>query len=251
MTFQRRRNRLGPTRRFGLATLFTLVALIVAACGDATSDQDGADDIDDVSAETIDDSSDGTPTQEETEQLVAALGFDSTDEADIPELNLGTLIAQTPTLTLQAQAWDNAFIGEVTDELFVGISLDSVDAADAREIRVYLCDSQEIMSRMTGELEDGQATLADDTAVIELTVSESEITGTVEIHGEAGGTFSATPAAGDAGVYIATDTVDDGDLWGGWIVLHDGRQRGSMCYNPPLTSYALCLVGPGGKSVSK
>jgi hypothetical protein len=252
MPFHRRRFRLDVTLRFCFAILVTTLALFATGCGDATSDDSDTDAIDDVSAGTIDDASTGIPTEEETEQLMAVLGFDSEHDADIPELDLETLVAETPTLTLQAQAWENSFVGELTEELLVGIALDSSDALNAREIRVYLCDSQEIVSRMTGELEDGRATLTDDTAVIELTVTESEISGTVELFGEAGESFSASPATGDAGVFVATDIVDEGEIWGGWIVLHDGRQRGSICFSADLARLCLVFVeGQGGKAVSK
>lgn len=146
-----------------------------------------------------------------------------------PELDLDTLQADTPKGTMQAEAWENTYVGAVNDDLFIGISLsDGINAGEPQEAKVYLCDGEEISERLNGEVGGETTTLEGEELGVELSLADDAVSGAVILNGEEPQPFTANEASGDAGVYAAEGTFDDTDYWGGWVVLPDGSQRGRV-----------------------
>ena len=157
---------------------------------------------------------------------------------DTAELDLETREAQLGDQIVTAEPWDNTWVGEVTDAWFIGIMVADAYGSDPREVTVYLCDNERGIV-LNGELpaDEDTTTLSNDEAEVELTLIDDEITGTVSINGQDPEPFDADAATDDAGVYVATTEVEEVEVAARWIVLADGRQRGtSIC----------CAVGPRG-----
>ncbi|MFP9193044.1 twin-arginine translocation signal domain-containing protein [Natrialbaceae archaeon A-CW1-1] len=146
------------------------------------------------------------------------------------ELNLETLEAEIPGGTLQAEPLENTYVGEVTDDLFVGVSFTDDDTGQPEEIAAYLCDGNDIAIWLVGEYEVGGVTLADEEDEVKLAMVDGEFLGAASLADEEGVPFLAAEATGDAGLYQAETEVDEVEVTARWIVLSDGRQRGtSIC----------------------
>ena len=192
---------------------------------------------DDGEVEAGDEAANEYPADEdEVAEFLSSEGFalcsdqEAMDAAETitPELDLASLEAATHDMTFVAESYDNAYVGEVTDDLLIGVSLDSRYADQADGVSVYLCDSHDVSIYLWGDIEDGSATLSDDQVEVELTISDSDITGTVTLTGGEEQTFTASAATDDAGMYVATDSAGDIDLEVRWVVADDGRQRGRI-----------------------
>jgi hypothetical protein len=243
-----------PGRPILLLAIVASFALLLAAC-ETTSDDDVVDAVDDAVAEAVDDDADiattddedaestddevgnGYPTDmDEVAELLASEGFalcsdqEAVEAADtiVPELDLASLEAQTQDRTFVAETYANTYVGEVTDDLLIGISLDSRYADQADGVSVYLCDSEDVSIYLWGDIEDSSATLSDDDVAVELTVSGDDITGTVTLAGEEQQSFTASEATDGAGMYVASDSAGEVDLEVRWVVAPDGRQRGRV-----------------------
>jgi hypothetical protein len=257
-----------PRRRFvllaGLGSLATVSGLL-ASCAERDADDDD-DDIEDAAA-TDDDpepESDDEPDEDDEEVVDPddddEVGDDVPDDDadadvdnaeddideipedfepfDTPELDLETREAQLGEQVVTAEPWDNTWVGEVTDSWFIGITVADAYGSDPRETTVYLCDNDRGIV-LNGEFpaDEDTTSLSNDEAEVELTLIDDEITGTVSINGQDPESFDAEAATDDAGVYVAATEVDEVEVAARWIVLADGRQRGtSVC----------CAMGPGG-----
>ena len=144
---------------------------------------------------------------------------------DDERLDLDAMEFEHQGETVPIESVPNAFVGEVTEELFIAVARPEGDGPyDEDSVVVYLCDDQDVAVWFTAEAPaDGELTIGYPGARVEMTLADDETTGTAEVAGEDSESFSAVPAAGEAGLYWA---VQD-DFAGGWIVLEDGRQRGS------------------------
>lgn len=122
------------------------------------------------------------------------------------------------------------FVGAVDDDLFVGIALAEADgdAAEPRTLVVYLCDGRTVSIWIVDEAAGAEASVARGEARIDLTLADDAVTGTVALPGAEPRPFTAEPATGDAGLYRAEWTLAGADYMVNWIVLADGRQRGSL-----------------------
>ena len=173
----------------------------------------------------------------------ASAGYDEDDQGDedefdpddfdpfeTSELNLETLEAEIPSGTLQAEPLENTYVGEVTDELFVGISFTEDDTGQPDEIAAYLCDGNEIAIWLVGEYEVGCVTLVGEEDEVKLAMVDDEFLGAASLADEESVPFLAAEATGDGGLYQAVAEVDEVEVTARWIVLSDGRQRGtSIC----------------------
>ena len=199
----------------------------------AVEDADDAvtEDDDDAEAATDDATDDFALEDDEFEAVLAALGFDPDDEEiEAPPLDLQTMTAETPAMTLEARAYDNVYVGEITEELLVAVSMDSDYAGEADSISAYVCDGHDVGFYVTGHIENGQASIQlAENAVLEFTVNGDGISGSVAMNEQELGSFDAAEATGDAGFYVAETNVDGTDVGARWIVLEDGRQAGQMC----------------------
>jgi hypothetical protein len=239
-----------------------ILTLVLAACATQSDDESveaGADDSDTVaSTEPSDDgaqtddaghqASDDVPedarndddsypsSDDEVADLLGAEGFAlCSDEEAVaaveslsPELDLASLEAHSLDVTFVAEAYENTYVGEVTDDLLIGISLDSRYPDQAQGVSVYLCDSDETSVYLWGVIEDETATLSEDGVHVEFTVSGEEINGTVTLNGEEEQSFNATEADENSGMYVATDTAGEIDIEVRWVIASDGRQRGRI-----------------------
>jgi hypothetical protein len=198
-----------------LVCVFTLLLMIVSACGvrSTSPDEDGL----------------------------------TKDEAD-PMLDLETLTAETTSGTVRAQRADNSYAGLIEEGRAIGVAfLDEVGAGAGQdlqdEIVVLLYDRQEL-ALMTGALDaDGAATLeseelSDFDASVELVVAEDAVSGTATFPGEEPIPFTAEAATGDGvcGVYWAHGSGEDAEVRADWVVLSDGRQWGCVCVPPTLSN---------------
>jgi hypothetical protein len=199
-----------------------------------------------AACETDDDEPDVDPVDDTAD--TAEVGADADDDFtvphegfepfDAPELDLDTLQAEIPGETLQAERYDHAYVGEVTSDLFIGVSLAGGYAMQSQQdVTAYLCDGDEISIYLTGTLNAQEATLVSDEADVEFSVANGEIAGTVTMAGEDPVTFTAAEATDDAGMYVAGTEIEEVEVTSRWIVLPDGRQRGvPIC----------CVVFPSG-----
>jgi hypothetical protein len=148
--------------------------------------------------------------------LVACGGADSADSAD------------------QADGGDGA-AGEAAPPAFVG-ELEGTDAyvavvADGDDVEVYACDGEsELAVRLLDTVDDPASfVLTNDagaSAAVELVdgVYEGELT----LADGSTHAFTTEEAEGDAGLFHAVDAPEG--VSAGWVVLNDGRQRGSILF---------------------
>jgi hypothetical protein len=155
-------------------------------------------------------------------------------------LDVSSMEFQVPGGILEVRASPNPYVGEVTDELFVGVSFPG-DVGPGEEVTVYLCDDEH-GEWLSGELDaEGALTLEGEETTVELRLADGGVSGTVAWRGGPDLPFTASSAAGEAGLYWAQDTFDDVHHWAGWVVLPDGRQRGVFVLCPPFP-FQYCLI---------
>lgn len=213
---------------------------LIAACAETDDGEEATDEpvdepVDDGESESLETDDDEVAAEpEDTEDDEVSTIMVNGEEVEVPddfepfetpELDLATLEVEIPDGTMEAQSWDNTWVGEVTDDLFIGIRVAEEYGDEPREVTVYLCDDV-VSIILDGELEDDEATLSGDDAEVSLELVDNEITGTVTLTDGEPASFTAEPATDDAGVYVAQMDVEDGEIIGRWIVLEDGQQRG-------------------------
>ena len=156
-----------------------------------------------------------------------------------PHLDLDSLEAEVPGGTLRAQARAEAFVGAVTDEVFVGVAFPEGVGPDA-QVTVYLCDDEH--GEWFGEqLERGSVRIQGEQLTVVIELDGDEVSGSLTWRGEELGDFDTTRATGQAGLYAAGATFDDVDHSAAWVVLPDGRQRGYMGTCPPMPLHVCWL----------
>lgn len=122
------------------------------------------------------------------------------------------------------------FVEAIDDNLFIGVAV-SEQAANEEEPRtlvVYLCDGQDVSQWIVEEITVQEATLIADGTSVELAIADDRVSGTVTLAGGEPQPFTAALATGDAGLYRAEWNLPGADYVADWIVLADGRQRGSI-----------------------
>jgi hypothetical protein len=240
-------------RSFVLGAGAVLTTSLLAGCTTATTDDDAdADDIDQSAAasdEPVDDQEADDPGDDDQEPGPG----DESDDADAtespedsfelpddfepfdtPEIDLETLSAELPDETMDVEPWANTWVGEVTEDLFIGIRIADSYGDSPREVSVYMCDGEDF-AMADGELVEGEASLSGEDVEVEFTLVDDEITGTVTLEGAEQVDFSAYPATDDAGVYVGVSERDELVMTGRWVVLPDGRQRGILFCCPIVT----------------
>ncbi len=248
-----------PRRRFvhvaGIGSLATISGLLAACTTQRADDDDEPEAAIDDAAEVDDPDDDDEPVDEpddDEDEVAAGNEADDVAEADddpfaevrenfepfdAQELDLETLEVEFPNGPTTAEPWDNTWVGQVTDDLFIGIRITDAYGDAPREVTAYLCDN-DFWAVLDGELVDDAAALSDEDkdTDVNLELIDDEITGSVTLAGQSTMDFSAEPASGDAGVYVAATEIDEVEVTGRWIVLEDGQQRGTeIC-----CSFACC-----------
>jgi hypothetical protein len=145
-------------------------------------------------------------------------------------LDVDTLEASLDGTTLHASEVSGAYVGPISDELFVAIVVDEATGSDgARSVRGYVCN-REVGVWLDGEADGDTVTLAsdDDVIRIEATVGSDDAFGIARLGEAEPQPFTVASATGNAGLYRAEAQVDGADRIAGWVVLEDGRQRGSL-----------------------
>jgi len=145
-------------------------------------------------------------------------------------LDLDTLQARLDQTTLHATEVPGAYVGPVDEELFLAVVVDDASGPDeARTVRGYVCN-HEVGVWLHGEVDGDEVTLSSDDGVIEIegTIASGGVFGVARLGEAESKPFAATAATGDAGLYRAQATLDGVDRTAGWVVLEDGRQRGSL-----------------------
>ncbi len=163
---------------------------------------------------------------------------------ELPELDITASEIDIQGETYDVWSYQNTWVGEVTDDLFIAFSIDEGYAGGSGGIAAYACDSGDTSVYLEGELTGGEADLDDCVDRIELSIDGDEITGTLTLEDQEPLDFVALPAEGDAGLYRA-ETIEMGDLevTTRWVVLEDGRQRGARkCRNPWTGDCMWCPV---------
>ncbi len=179
----------GRRPRAGVRLAGLLVtALVLAGCADGSPDPvDAADD----------------GATEAVQPYASALDVDT-----------GTAVVAGESVEAAPVPGDH-HVGEVTDELWIGVAVDGDDVV------VYLCDD-DLGVWLRGDLVDGRAQLtdADAGASVDLELTDAGVVGTATLDGVASDeAFEAPPATGDDGLYRAEVTVEEVHYVGGWIVL--------------------------------
>lgn len=156
-------------------------------------------------------------------------------------LDLDTLTADMDGRTLHATEVTDAYVGPIDEEVFVAIFVDEAAESDnTRSVRGYVCN-REVGVWLDGEVDGDQVVLAssDEAVRIEATIAAEDVFGVARFGEVAPQPFTARAATGDAGLYRAEAQLAGDDRVAGWVVLADGRQRGSLdgkgndVYPPP------------------
>ncbi len=248
--------------KFGLALSATAsTTSLLAACAtrqdddapaaepeaDTDDDDSAAEPTEDDAAAERDDEADEIETQPGDDFDVEQLIDDWLEEFELfelPELDLDSLEVEIQGETYDVWAYENTWVGEVTEDLFIAFSIEEGYSQGSGEISAYACDSGDTSVYLTGELVDGEADLDDCVDKIQLSLDDGEITGTLTLQGEEPHSFVAIPADGNAGLY-RTETIEMGEIGitTRWVVLEDGRKRGGRkCRNPWTGDCMFCPV---------
>jgi hypothetical protein len=206
-------------------------------------DDDGTDEVSEHSKDDDDERYDRAAVEAEYEQFVEDW-YEEYEMFELPELDLASSEVEIQGQTYDVWAYQNTWVGEVTDDLFIAFSIEEGYSEGAGEISAYACDNGEASVYLTGELQDGEADLDDCVDKIVLSLDGDEITGTLTLEDQEPLTFVAIPAEGDAGLY-RTETIEMGELEvvTRWVVLEDGRRRGGRkCRNPWTGDCMWCPV---------
>lgn len=166
------------------------------------------------------------------------------EPVEITDLDVERLEVELQGETYEVWAYENTWVGEVTEDVFIAVSITDRDATGAGEVAAYACDSDEVSVYLTGDLVDDEATLDDCVDKIRFVLNNDEIAGTLTLQGSDPVPFVARPATGDAGLY-RTETIEVGEIGftPRWVVLPDGRQRGGRkCRNPWTGDCMWCPV---------
>jgi hypothetical protein len=129
---------------------------------------------------------------------------------------------------------------------FVG-TLEGTDAfialvvLDSREALAYVCDGKGVSQWFRGMADASTLNVSSDTGQLEAALSHKKASGEVTLADGKTATFSAEPARGASGLYRATGSGSGESLVGGWIVLNDGEQRGSVEVRKSGDSQTLVL----------
>jgi hypothetical protein len=115
----------------------------------------------------------------------------------------------------------------------------AVVAGPGDDLLAYVTDGGSSVDWLDGVLEDPRDTSArlgnDGGAVLDVSFAGTRASGAFARPGEDPRRFTAEAADEPAGLYRASDSFADGDYVGGWIVLPDGTQRGTVRrYETPL-----------------
>lgn len=194
----------------------------------------------------------GAQAQAETEDEQ-----DDEDEAEpvrIPQLNLETLEATIGDETLQAESAEESrpgsttYVGEAAGRPGLFVAVSHVDEApdqpdeEQPDVAVYLCNAEvgtesDLGLWLTGDFDETGMTLTieeDQDVEVKVALVDGEFLGVARLPDEAETVpFVTSEATGVAGMYAAeSEQAEDAGLR--WIVLADGRQRGTVCCNWPL-----------------
>lgn len=173
--------------------------------------------------------------------LVGLMAAGHADDGDRLVLDLDTLQARLDQTTLRATEVAGAQVGPIDDELFLAIVVDDATGPGAaRSVRGYVCNL-EVGVWLHGEVDGDEVALSSDDDVIRIdgTIAGGGVFGVARLGENEPRPFTVTPASGDAGLYRAQARLDGADRTAGWVVLEDGRQRGSLdgkgndVYPPP------------------
>jgi hypothetical protein len=105
-------------RIFCLGLGATATGLLIAGCSSADSDDETADsEVDVAAASEADDIPSDDEASEDADDEDAVELPDDFEPFETPELNLETLQAEFPDGPVDAEAYRNTWVGEVTDEL--------------------------------------------------------------------------------------------------------------------------------------
>ena len=162
--------------------------------------------------------------------LIGLMAAGHANDGDRLVLDLDTLQARLDQTTLRATEVADAQVGPIDDELFLAIVVDDAPGPDeARSVRGYVCN-REVGVWLHGEVDGDEVTLSSDDGVIRIdgTIAGGGVFGVARLGESEPRPFTVTPASGDAGLYRAQARLDGADRTAGWVVLEDGRQRGSL-----------------------
>ncbi|MBI2765209.1 MAG: hypothetical protein HYX53_04765 [Chloroflexi bacterium] len=121
------------------------------------------------------------------------------------------------------------YVGQVEGlDAFIGIAV----TQDGRTTRAYVCDGNQVSQWFSGTAEARSLKLTAESASLEAELTKSSAKGTVQLADGRKLNFTAAAAKGDAGLYRAVESSDDGKLVAGWVVLNNGEQRGSVAFTP-------------------
>jgi hypothetical protein len=111
-------------------------------------------------------------------------------------------------------------------------------------VTAYACDGRRVAERFDGESDGTAADLTSTKgARLRLRLSETPVTGTLRVEGQAPVQFSAEPAKGKAGYYAARKKVDGREIRLGWVALNSGEWRGGVTQPPNVQPAGDALAG--------
>jgi hypothetical protein len=118
-----------------------------------------------------------------------------------------------------------SFAGRVDGtNVLVGLVVGEAD----RETLAYVSDGKSVATWFEGHAEVDAVELTSYGAQFTARLSTAAATGTVTLADGRVLQFTASPTSGEAGLYRGTRTAGGLEYIGGWIVLPDGEQRGTV-----------------------
>jgi serine/threonine-protein kinase len=138
-------------------------------------------------------------------------------------------------------------------EAFIGL----VTMEDNRRTLAFVCDGGSLATWFQGTAGPDEVAISSGGAKLTAQLTRQAAAGTVVLNDGRVLTFTATPSSGEAGLYQAKRTLGALEYLGGWIVLPNGEQRGTVLaggstYPPgPLTPSKPTVKVPAGTLEAK
>jgi hypothetical protein len=122
----------------------------------------------------------------------------------------------------------NAYVGELSDDMLIGVAVPQEDGPyhDAGDVIVYICDSTTLAAWFYTTSTGDDMVIEFQDITVDLVVLIDQVMGTVVIGDGEPKTFTARAATNTSGLFAGDATFDSETYRGGWIVLEDGRQAG-------------------------
>jgi hypothetical protein len=158
--------------------------------------------------------------------------------------------------TTSSQTTPKALKGNFVGRVFGSNAFLALTTSD-NKASAYACDGQTIAEWFSGDVRQGAFS---DTSIggaqLQATITREGVDGRLTLPGGQPLSFHLEPATGDAGLYVAQQTINGTAYLGGWDVLLSGEQHGAVKANgvivatTPLDVHQATVTVPGVGTLS-